>query len=322
MRILHVYQKEQPQLAHYVDSLTAAMGKDMECAIATDAREAEERCREWQPHIVHVHGDMGLRLPRTARMVVTPHGKSAQRRAYVVIARSRMERDRLQQAGHQRIEVVRNPIITRTTTFANAVAQFSSIYRRVMDSNVRQLMNADTLGLLRVLLKVGIMGDSRWAPTTLPQTSLTATDWRQLQIYAWLEGVADIVKRGASLLTISLPALDVSTVRPFLPDGFVMPQPTDESDVASLLSTIDDEMGHHQLSLHRITALHQALVNPLLDEEKLLQSLDKKMLLLLRRLLHIAHEETLLDEGFMPDVPLADHTTTNIQQLLNNHQLI
>jgi hypothetical protein len=60
-------------------------------------------------------------------------------------------------------------------------------------------------------------------------------------------------------------------------------------------------------------------MRPTLDEEKLLSLLDKDKTLLLSRLLWVASQETLLDEGFMPLPPINDRKTKQIHLLLKKH---
>jgi len=305
-------------LGHYINSLSAAMEGMVETEQANSEADAEARCVQWKPDVVHLHGAMAEKLSQKARCIVTPHGQElTSTRAYAIVARSEMERKRLLKAGLKRVEVIRNPVITRTTTFSEAARQYCDIYRRVSDSNVRQLMSDNTLFALHRLLKVAIMGDRRWVEN---DTEENEVDWRQLQIYAWQEGVSDELRRGAEIMELTMPAIDAAAVKSFLPYGYKRPEKTGEHEVATLLEIINDEISKHEMSLCRIVELHQALADNSLDEDRLMSTIDGNRRRLLQRLLFIAQTETLLDVGYMPAEPLNDRTTKNIYQTLINHQ--
>ena len=318
MKILHAYPHDDALLTRYVGELSSATEGMVDIKTATCAKDVSELCREWQPNIVHVHGAMTCQLPKHIRKVVTPHGADVSVKAYVIIARSLMEKQRLQKAGHQRIEIVRNPIITRTTTIQAMARQMMDIYQRVNDSNVRELMDEPTLSMLAILMKTGITGDKRWITQPLP--SQEEVNWRQLCIYAQLEGTAPILQRGVAALGISPPLIDASSIKTYLPDNYLSMSPLQTDEIAVMVNTINNELSENCLPLCRITQIHQALMRPTLDEEKLLSLLDKDKTLLLSRLLWVASQETLLDEGFMPLPPINDRKTKQIHLLLLLHQ--
>lgn len=315
MKILHIYPKTDAQLAHYVSMLTTAMENLVEARTATEANSVAATCKEWQPDIIHLHGAMPCQLPKRSRTVISPHGATVSQKAYVVIARSPIEKERLSDRC-QRIEIVSNPIITRTTSADKTARQVMEIYQRVMDSNVRELMSEATREALRLLLKVGISGDRRWA---CDRTLQEGVNWRQLYIYARQEGVSQVLQRGARAFGETTPVIDTEHIKTYLPDHYQQPKPMKSGYVPTLLDTIAEEIGSRQLSLCRMAELHQALMSDTLDEEKLMSELDTKHRKLLSSLLQVASEETLLDEGFMPTSPVSDHTTRLIRNLINRH---
>ncbi len=317
MKTLHVYPHDNALLAHYVSVLSSAMEGKVETKTAADNHDIASIAEEWQPDIIHIHGNVKSKtLSKHARTVVTPHGEEVAVKAYVVIARSPMEHERLASLGFQRVEEVRNPIITRTISVQETALAMTGIYQRVMDSNVRELMDEPTQEMLFTLLKVGLMGDKQWADVNV---EVSSPNWRQLHVYAYYEGVISILRKGMKLLGVLSTAIDPSSIKTYLPDSYAMPELQTSLSLPALLDTIEEEIREGSLSLCRIVQLHQALIIPTLDEGKLLGELDKKRTLLLSRLLAIAKYETLLDEGFMPVAPIDDRQTRHIHNLIIKH---
>ena len=320
MKILHVYHQDSPLHAHYVSMLTAeiATADDVECNILSDPKGTADLCRRWHPDIVHMHGTADCPVLPSCRLVVSPHGmQPARTHYYAVIAQSDMEHDRLS-ARYPRIETVRNPIFTRTITPRQCADQILKVYRKVMDSDVLELMDDDTLLMLRKLLKVCIAGDKRWNDQELP--ALSGTAWRQLFIYAYQEGVDDLVLYGAELLGLGVPPVRPSAINNYVPQGFERPQPLGCSAVLPLLEHMASEIAVHTLSLCRIAELQRLLMFGPVDDERLCDELNAhKLTALAGRLMQIAAEQTLLDEGFMPLPPINDHQTDKLRKLIYNH---
>lgn len=317
MKTLHVYPQGNALLAHYVSILSSAMEGMVETKTVADDNDLASLGEEWQPDIVHIHGNVkSISISRQSRTVVTPHGDDVCVKAYVVIARSPMERKRLEEIGMQRIEVVRNPVITRTISIKEMASSIMGIYQRMMDSNVRELMDEPTLRMLHTLLKVGLMGDSRWVEVN---SEINTPNWRQLHVYAYYEGIISILRKGMKLLGLSSTDIEPSDIKTYLPDNYAMPELQSSLALPVLLDTIEEEIRKGSLSLCRIVQIHQALINPALDEGKLLGELDKKRTVLLSRLMTIAKHETLLDEGFMPVAPIDDRQTRQIHNLMIKH---
>jgi len=316
MKILHTYPPDLPQLAHYVSMLTTAMEGMVEMQTTTSAKGMTQLCKEWRPDIVHIHGVMATQPPRNVRTVVSPHGTEVSLRAYVVIARSPLERERLRNAGQQRIEVVPNPILTRTVSARETARMMMEAYQRVADSNVRELMDQPTLDMMQTLLKAGITGDRRWVSQKEVHTN---ANWRQLAIYFHMEGLDTLFENGIATLGITPPAIDVANIKTYLPDNYESPEQLNTNSIPILLDAMAEEIKQKNMSLSRIVELHQALLSPTLDEEKLLNELAKERQQMLARLLWIASEETLLDEGFMPLNPMCDRQAKQIYNLIKKH---
>ena len=337
IKVLHIYPKANPSLAQYVDTVTAAMPSGIECRKADSPRHLKEICQDWQPDIAHIHGPALASLPPRVRIVFSPHGAAVSqtvapcgsparskrpqaalpiRKAYVLIARSPIERQHLATAPHNRIEVIRNSLITKTTTVNEAADLLAAVYQKVIDSDVRQLMDEHTLDMLRTLLKAGITADSRWvAMRQLHQDP----DWRQLFIYARDEGVLDTLTRGIHTLRLNPPPIDAATICNYLPAGYLPPDEALSLSIPDILRSADIDIRSRHLSLSRIVQLHSALFLTDVDDVQLLQSLDPAQRQLLSRLLQLASEESLLDEGFMPAPPINDRGTHLIRTLINTH---
>ena len=319
MKILHLYPAGNMLLAQYVSLLADNMPKSIETICCDDAKAYRQLCQQEHPDIVNVHGAMKVNAVEGPRLVVTPHGEEATAtQAYVVIARSELEKERLKDR-FCRIEVIRNPIVTRTTTTEILVKQTIDIYKKVMVSNVLPLMTTATTTTLSMLLKAGICGDRRWVKEPLPEQ----TDWQQLCIYAEYEGVLPLLQRGISVMGVAAPSYDTSTGPPYLPADYEKPVAFRANSTADWLEQLKAEISHQCLPLLRVAELHKALMRPELDEEAVLKELtDKKLLPLFASMLQLLKEQTLLEEGFMPCKPADNHLTEKLRNLLKNHQQI
>lgn len=316
MTVLHLYPKGDTAIAPYVSMLAKAMPAEVEPALTADAQELARLCKAQRPDIIHLHGNMACRLPRGPRLVVTPHGQShPQHAAYVLVARSPMECERLKSQHQERIEIVRNPLITRTTSAELLGREMTAVYQKVMDSNPIELMGEQTLLALRILLKAGICGDKRWVERQAAEWQVEATEWRKLFIYAEHEGVGGTLRRGLTVLGIDAPAIDATHIPVYLPTGYQKPMAATGENIT--------ELAAQPVTLRSLVCLHYALMQPKLDEDILLSELAASKLT--RRfacLLQLLSEQTLLDEGFMPCAPADTKETEKMRRLLNQHQQI
>ncbi len=315
--ILHVYDENDMPSANYVSMLTKAIGDKASMQAATNAKDCKSRCAERHYDILHLHAQPTFELPPGHRLVVTPHGRQlGPIKAFVVIARSQLERNRLAEQ-FTRIETVRNPLITRTTTPEACAQQMMAIYQRVMDSSVYELMNDATRRLLPILLSAAIGGDSRWVDATELKTLLPEVNFRQLYLYAEHEGVLPHVERGLRLLKIDAPAYE--PVSSYLPASFSLPQPLSGSSIATLL----DDISKNGPSLLRLVEISEALHQDDLDEGQLLERVDDaKLQPFLSAVLQLLAEQTLLTEGFMPCPPAQSRETQLLRDMLLSRQQI
>lgn len=279
------------------------------------SRQADEMgvfrqmCKDERPDIVHVHAMPAFSV-EGIRMVVTPHGQQVDTdRAYVVIARSQMEARRI---DAPRVEVVRNPILTKTTTVDETARKLLRIYQKVMDSNVLELMDNQTLHALPILLKAGICGDKRW----LDGSKIGTPNWRQLSIYTYYEQVDSLMERGALILGVEIPRCTVGDTTSYLPKKYVRLSEMSDSNVLQLLDSIHSG----EISMLRLIELDAALRRDDLDEEKLLKEIESAgYKQLFRSLLQILSEQTLLDEGYMPCTPVDNQDTSRLRMELKKH---
>jgi hypothetical protein len=318
MKILHTYTQANRLHAHYVSMLTTALGQRVEQRVAESPSETMNIYKEWKPDIVHFHGQVACRLSDSARIVITPHGEDISHcHYYAIIARSPMEQQRLSE-HFDRIEVVPNPIITTTSNPATCAKNMLLIYQKVLDSNVLECFSKDTRHTLSTLLKAGITCDRRWVSN---RTIGEQTNWRHLCIYANAEGVSDILSTGVNTMGLSLPdGLSYSLAPGYVPSDYKKPALLGTTSLSQLIMTTQKEALQGELPLCRICELHSFLLLNDIDEPRLMAELDSmNCSRFFARLLQIAHEITLLDEGFMPTPPLKDRQTQKLRTLITRH---
>ena len=136
--------------------------------------------------------------------------------------------------------------------------------------------------------------------------------------------VMTLLSLGIELLGLDVNA-DLNTAKQaaascFLPASYEQPQSSTNFSVEALTERIDKEMAHNQLSLLRLCELDRSLRQQDVDEPRLLAQLkNEKRLGLFRSLLAILHEQTGLDEGFMPCKPKYDRKTKKIRNSIKHH---
>ena len=347
MNILHLYPENDPLIARHVAMLDVHTSTihHPPSTIHHPPSSIHHPPSTPLPDIVHIHGCWQYSVVRQAlqahrqgvRIVFTPHGGLEpwvinerrmseklcktllwQRRlaecSYVTIAQGKMEADALQQLGwNPRIETIRNAVITNSITQEAMVQQTQEVYRKVMDSNTLELMGDDTQSLLAQILKAGITGDKRWVQQTLPD--INEDEWRRLLIYADNENVRTTVDKGTRTLGIQHPYMETAAIRNYLPTQFRQPR-VEAHDVAGIVA----EMKRGPLTLKHFVELDRALRRDNVDDEWLCDALDENHLLkYFRRLLQVLTEQTGLDEGFLPTLPLDDRRTQTIRKQLKNH---
>ena len=376
MKILHLFPEDDTLISAHVAML----------------RERDEPFTG-QPDIVHVHGcwhysivRQALRFHREgARIVMSPHGGLEpwviherhftekltktllwQRRmvesAYVLIAHGPMEAEALQQLGwNPRAETIRNAVVTNSITPEAMRQHTREVYRKVMDSDTVELMDADSRRMLSILLKAGITGDKRWlderlemrderlemrderydyiqgdsqgnsrgnsqansqgvqgnhiSPLSLLPSHLNDSSWRQLLVYADHENVRAVVDRGLHVLDIRAPYIETNRIKSYLPTDYQLPKVENRSVVG-----IVSEMRQGPLTLRQFVELDRALRRDDVNDEVIVDQLtEKRLIRFFRHILQLLQEQTLLDEGFLPAVPINDKQTANLRHQLLTH---
>ena len=206
IKVLHIYPKGQPLIARYVRLLTEAVGPQMDLQTVEQSAEAQVMCNEWQPDIVHFHGDTSMRKGEFRR-IVSPCGMDVNiDECYTIIARSTIEAEHFKELGAKHIEVVLNPLITKTTDFTEAARRTVTIYQKVMDSDPLALMSEDTKRGVLPLVENGLRLLDIDAPAREQTESYLPEDYRSPESMAFKslsEQLLDIQVNGPSLLRLT-----------------------------------------------------------------------------------------------------------------------
>jgi len=366
MRILHYYDKTDNMVSQHVKLLTDNMGKGTENHSVAEPEQARTLLKGAHYDILHLHGCwrnsswgiVNLAFRQGARLVVTPHGglepwvreerrfkeklpkrllyqRNIIKRAYAVIIQGSMEQECMEQlAWNTRIIVIRNAVITSTTTPQEMAQQTYRLYRKILDSNPLELMTDDTRSVLKALLSAGITGDSRWVygGTTTPTipTALPIDQWRLLLCYGHQEQVTETLKKGIRVLRMEAPDIDASLIDYFVPDGFLQAESIQHTIGNEFASENDRLMAtfrylrhltlNRQLGVKHLVELNRELREHSCEEEELGEELQERHLLTLAaRLMQLMDDLTGLTEGFMPVEPVNDRTTRRLRRALDCH---
>ena len=361
MKVLHVYPKSDSLIERHVTLLAEGMRQSAEVKVADNVVTFKKFFREMEPDIVHCHGCWQFFLARAvsyairhqARVVLTPHGQLEpwvikrqsvqenisktllwQRRtvehAYAVILLGKFEHENFRKLGwNQRMEIIRNPIITHSITSTEMAQKTYTVYRKVLDSNTIELMKPQTGNMLRCFIKAGITGDNRWVTDDL----ITIADyeqWRHLLCYAHQENIYSIVLRGAHLLNYQVPDIDVHRINSYLPQMDATPKTIQES-IGLQYASENDRLEatfrqirklvlHRQLTISHLCEIDKELREHDVEEDHLAETLrDDKLYKMACRTMQLLADFTGFDEGFMPVPPLNDRITKQIHQQIYNH---
>lgn len=311
IKVLHIISKDDALTTHYVSTMTKYMSQQIESAFADGPAACRKICKSWTPDIIHQYGSAAFHSA-AFRKVVSPLGCSvADKSYYAVVARSPIEAERLGKEGVERVEIVRNPLITKTTNFDEAARKMLYVYQKVMDSNPLPLMNDETKAALSIFLKAGICKDKRWITQKI---DVSAVDFHLLYIYASLEGVLPIVQKGAEILETDVPARENASS--YLPADYQKPVSMAGKSIEEMVNDVRQK----GLSLLRLADLYHALTDDRLNEDKLITILEQdNNKLLFSSILTLMSEQLLLDEGFMPCQPVENRETKRLRVNLQNH---
>jgi len=355
MKIVQLYLPDagNEMVEEYVSTLEKQMTRWTDFSTAHNATELREQLEG--ADILHCHGCWNATIARALlsaqkhgiRTVLSPHSqlepwiirknyaqhklpqillwqRKAVKQAYAVVSAGKLETAGLQEIGwNKRIEIVRNAIVTSTTTDERMAQEIYAIYRKIIDSDPLARMNDDGRTLTKTLLKAGIAGDARWITNDAP--NVNEKTWRQIFIFAHHENLNDVLLRGLDLMHIEHPAVDAEHISCYLPERYSRPLALAEaikyeaSEEAYLLSAV--KFLHKEgITLRPLVDLSRELRREEYDEAKLIEELENRhQSIFFTRLLQLLSEWTGLEEGFMPTTPLDDSRTEAMRQTLENH---
>ena len=353
MKILHVYPKADEMVAQHVTQLMEGLRISVEVQAVSNLADFKSVCKTFRPDIVHCHGCWqynivsagNFAIKQGARIVLSPHGqlepwvfeekpfqekfhktvlwqKPFVAKAYALIAFGKMEQQYLAQLKwNPRIEMIHNAVITNSTTPEAMCSQTFAVYQKVMDSNVLAQMDDGTQQLLTAIIKAGTLGDKRWTELTMPHT----VDWRRLLIYAEQQNIRNYVDYGINLLGLTAPGLDTTKIPAYYPENHQRPQPIKgligeyKGDENDYILRIIRQIEKQPLLLHLIE-LTRELYRDTVNDALLQETLETKGLTkFAARLMQVLHEQTRLDEGYMPLDPIDDRGTQRIRNQITNH---
>ena len=353
MKILHVYPKTDEMVAQHVTQLMEGMQLSAEVQAVNNLADFKSVCKSFRPDIVHCHGCWQYGIVNAgnfarrqgARIVLSPHGqlepwvfeekplqekihktalwqKPFVEKAYTLIAFGKMEQQYLAQLKwNPRIEVIHNAVITNSTTRELMCSQTFSVYQKVLDSNVLEQMDEATRQLMATIIKAGILGDKRWTEPSMPST----VDWRRMLIYAEHQNIRNYVDYGINILGFSTLTLDTGHLPAYFPESYQRPQSIKKligeykGDETDYLVRMIRQIEKQPLLLHLIE-LTRELYRDTVNDDLLQEALEEKGLTkYAARLMQVLHEQTLLDEGYMPVEPLDDRGTRKIRESITNH---
>lgn len=364
MRVLHFYPETDDMITRYVNMLCGAMESYAEISTASNVMTLRKLIGKQRPDIVHLHGCWMAQTALTARIargkgirtVITPHGQLEQwiikqqywkeklpktilyqrhtiSRAYSVIAMGPMEANGLMQLRwNPRVETVYNPLITDSISTEEAGRKVFDIYQKVLDSNVIELMNADTRNAIEPLIKAGLTGDNRWLNDREYNAITTADDidWRALLIYAQQENIIDTIYQGISVLNITPPNINPAAVPCYYPERFANPKSLAEAigkkkndankRIVAMVKQVKKLVTHRTLAIRHIVELAAELRNNNIEDDKVSEMLDVEGLgKFAACLMHVLADVAGLDEGFMPIAEKSGHKANNIKKVITKH---
>ena len=353
MKILHVYPKADEMVAQHVNQLMEGMQHSVEVQAVTHLADFKNVCKNFEPDIVHCHGCWQYGIVNAgnyarkqgARIVLSPHGqlepwvleekplqekfhktalwqKPFVEKAYTLIAFGKMEQQYLEKLKwNPRIEVIHNAVITNSTTREKMCSQTFTVYQKVLDSNVLEQMDDDTQQLMATIIKAGTLGDMRWTELNVPE----AIDWRRMLIYAEHQNIRNYIDYGINILGLSALSLDTEKLPVYFPEGYQRPQSIGKligeykGNETDYLVRMIRQIEKQPLLLHLIEFTRE-LYRDTVDDDALQEAINEKGLMKFAgRLMQVLHEQTLLDEGYMPMDPIDDRGTQKIRESITNH---
>lgn len=357
MKVLYIFPKGDPLIRQHVELLADGMRQSAEICMADSYNAFKQQLKVQQPDIVHCHGCWNFDIIRAAmsgrkagaRVVITLHGQMEPwaveqhtpqakagrifqwqriciQHAYAIITLGNLEQKNfLKLKWNRRVEVIHNAITTNTISSGEMCSQTFAVYQKVIDSNTLEQMDDITAEALAIIIKASITGDRRWCRKIDAIAHPQDIDWRRLLIYATHENIRNYVDYGISILGLPSPVIDTSHIASYYPDSYTTPRPVKEvvgdyqGNETDYLIKMIIQLHRQPLLLHMIE-LTRELMRDSVNDDQFNEALeDKKLKGYAASLMQVLSEETELDEGYMPLLPVENRQTKQIRKLLTNH---
>ena len=397
MVILHYIPslgKKAGQTSQLVQKLHAALGKTVESHLFTgeiSRKEFVAKLNGIHPDILHIHGcwDIHLALAQYLAakhgcpVIISPHAALspdtletdfwtarlpriilyqflAVRKAFVLHAATQQETADLKDLGwKKRIAFI--PLdglnASDTQAAADVAEQFRILYRKVIDTRLRNTISDNERDILFTLIRQAVTPAIDAAP--VPPVAAAATPappvffdqveeqekqrqalaalsehtWKNIQIYAIDHRADHLLFEGLKRIQYTIPVRVTQlpsryTIKETLQTKSHIPIDTDDTNERDIITTIAQL--HHILCLkeaeeswpspiHLLANLYATLQYTDYDEESIMRQLQKKHLAdTAARTMHILAALFSLSVGFMPLNPINDKKTRQMLCNLNN----
>ena len=388
MVILHYIPslgKKAGQTSTLVQRLHAALGNTVESHLFTGEitiKEFVQKLKDIKPDILHIHGcwDIHLAIAQllAARqgcpVIISPHNALspdtletdfwtsrlpriilyqflAIRKAFVLHAATQQETADLKDLGwKKRIAFI--PLdglnASDTQAAADVAEQFRILYRKVIDTRLRNTISDNERDILFTLIRQAVTPaiDAAPAPPVFfdqveeqqqkqrqALAALSEHTWKNIQIYAIDHRADHLLFEGLKRIQYTIPVRVTQlpsryTIKQTLQTKSHIPIDTDDTNERDIITTIAQL--HHILCLkeaeetwpspiHLLANLYATLRYTDYDEENIMRQLQKKHLAdTAARTMHILAVLFSLSVGFMPLNPINDKKTRQMLCNLNN----
>lgn len=372
MVILHYIPslgKKAGQTSTLVQRLHAALGNTVESHLFTGEitiKEFVQKLKDIKPDILHIHGcwDIHLAIAQllAARqgcpVIISPHNALspdtletdfwtsrlpriilyqflAIRKAFVLHAATQQETADLKDLGwKKRIAFI--PLdglnASDTQAAADVAEQFRILYRKVIDTRLRNTISDNERDILFTLIRQAVTPAIDAAPVP-PVAALSEHTWKNIQIYAIDHRADHLLFEGLKRIQYTIPVRVTQlpsryTIKQTLQTKSHIPIDTDDTNERDIITTIAQL--HHILCLKEaeetwpspiqlLANLYATLRYTDYDEENIMRQLQKKHLAdTAARTMHILAVLFSLSVGFMPLNPINDKKTRQMLCNLNN----
>ena len=388
MVILHYIPslgKKAGQTSTLVQRLHAALGNTVESHLFTGEitiKEFVQKLKDIKPDILHIHGcwDIHLAIAQllAARqgcpVIISPHNALspdtletdfwtsrlpriilyqflAIRKAFVLHAATQQETADLKDLGwKKRIAFI--PLdglnASDTQAAADVAEQFRILYRKVIDTRLRNTISDNERDILFTLIRQAVTPaiDAVSAPPVFfdqveeqqqkqrqDLAALSEHTWKNIQIYAIDHRADHLLFEGLKRIQYTIPVRVTQlpsryTIKQTLQTKSHIPIDTDDTNERDIITAIAQL--HHILCLkeaeetwpspiHLLANLYATLRYTDYDEENIMRQLQKKHLAdTAARTMHILAVLFSLSVGFMPLNPINDKKTRQMLCNLNN----